>query len=79
MIVADLIGIAQEIQIAYKKEVMPPKPFEELEKYLYCPILYIKPGVYNKKPTIRVFIDHNVSPGQMYMLKQAYLKRIRKN
>jgi len=75
MIIADLAGLVQNIQIAYKKEVMPPKPLEELEKYLYCPILHIKPGIYNNKPTIRVFIDNTLTPPQLRELKEAYLKR----
>lgn len=78
MILADLVDVIDEVQIAYDKEVMPPKTIDSLEKYWYCPILHIKPGVYNRKPTIRVFIDATVSPQQRSLLRSAYVKRNKK-
>ena len=78
MILVDLVEVLNEVQIAYGKEVMPPKVIDNLEKYWYCPILNIKPGVYNHKPTVRVFIDATISPSQRSILRQAYMKRNKK-
>ena len=79
MIVADLIGLVKEVQIAYKNEVMPPKNLDELERYYWCPILNIRPRVYDRKPTICAVIDHEISPEQRYKFKMDYQKRIMKN
>lgn len=74
MILADLFEYTEKIQLAYKGQKMPPKSISELEQYAYCPILRIEPGVHIGKPTIRVFIDNELSTKQLREIKQNGIK-----
>lgn len=69
MVVADLAGIASEIQLVSGKDAMKPMKLEDLEKYAYCPILKITPGVYARKAVIRVFIDKYINLNEMRRIK----------
>ena len=74
MVVADLVGVVDIIQLAYDKNVMKPAHIKDLETYAYCPILKIVPGVYARKAIIRVFIDNHISMGDMRRIKRRFMQ-----
>lgn len=70
MILADLIGLVEEVQLVCDGDAMRPAKVKDLDKYIYCPIIKIKPGVYARKAIIRVYIDKHVSMVEIRRIKR---------